>query len=80
LSKKWPMNEARDKFSQVVNKALSEGPQIVTRGGVEVAVILSMEEYAQLKKSLPSLTEFFRRSPLVGVELNLERDRTFPRD
>jgi len=74
------MSEARDKFSQVVNEALSEGPQIVTRRGEEVAVIISMEEYLRLKKSQPSLMEFFRGSPLVGVELDLDRDRTFPRE
>ena len=80
MAKKWQLQEARNRFSQVVNEALSDGPQVVTRRGEEVAVIISMEEYRWLKKSQPSLLEFFQRSPLVGVELDLERDQTFSRD
>jgi len=76
----WQLQEAKNRFSQVVNKALSEGPQIVTRRGEEVVVILSSDEYAKLKQSQSSLLEFFRQSPLVGVALDLERDRSMPRE
>jgi len=80
MTKKWPLQEAKNKFSQVVNEALVKGPQIVTRRGEEVVVIISKEEYGCLKKSQSNLSEFFQRSPLGGVELDLERDRTYPRD
>lgn len=80
MAKIWQLQEAKNKFSEVVNEALAKGPQVVTRRGEEVVVILSREEYGRLKKSQPSLLEFFRQSPLVGVELDLERDRTYPRD
>ena len=80
MVKKWQLQEAKNKFSQVVNEALVKGPQVVTRRGEEVVVIISKEEYGCLKKSQSNLSEFFRRSPLVGVELDLERDRTYPRD
>ena len=76
----WPLQDAKNRFSEVVNKALKEGPQTVTRHGEEVVVILSKAEYNQLKKSQTSLVEFFRQSPLVGVELDLERDSSLPRD
>ncbi len=76
----WQLQEAKNKFSEVVNKALKEGPQIITRRGEEVVVILSSDEYAELKKSQPTLLQFFRQSPLVGVELDLERDRSLPRE
>ncbi len=76
----WQLQEAKNRFSEVVNNALSDGPQIITRRGIEVAVILSSQEYARLKKSQSSLLEFFRRSPLVGVDLDLERDRSLPRE
>lgn len=75
----WQLQEAKQRFSELVNKALDEGPQVVTRRGEEVAVIVSKEEYQKLLKSQSSLLEFFRQSPLVGSELNLERDRSFPR-
>ncbi len=76
----WQLQEAKSKFSEVVNKALAEGPQIVTRHGEEIVVILSKADYARLRKSQTSLLEFFRQSPLVGVELDLERDQSLPRD
>jgi len=80
MAKKWQLQEARNRFSQVVNEALSDGPQVVTRRGEEDVVIISMEEYLRLKKYQPSLLEFFQRSSLVGGELDLERDQTFSRD
>ena len=80
MNKLWQLQEAKNKFSQVVDEALVKGPQVVTRRGEEVVVIISTEEYDRLKKSQSSLTDFFRQSPLVGVELDLNRDQTFPRD
>ncbi|HKH43602.1 MAG TPA: type II toxin-antitoxin system Phd/YefM family antitoxin [Thermoanaerobaculia bacterium] len=70
----WQIQEAKNKLSEVVEGALEEGPQILTRRGVEVAVVLSFSEYRELKKKQTSLLEFFQRSPLA--ELDLERDRS----
>ncbi len=75
----WQLQEAKNRFSEVVNRALAEGPQIVTRHGQEIVVILSKADYNRLRKSQTSLLEFFRASPLVGVELDLERDQSLPR-
>ena len=76
----WQLQEAKNRFSEMVNKALEEGPQTVTRHGEEVVIILSKAEYNRLVKSQTSLLEFFRQSPLVGIELELERDLSLPRD
>jgi antitoxin Phd len=76
----WQLQEAKNRFSEVVNKALTEGPQTVSRHGEEVVVILSKAEYSRLKKSQSSLLDFFRQSPLVGMDLDLERDQSLPRD
>ena len=76
----WQLQEAKNRFSEVVNKALEEGPQTVTRHGEEVVVILSKAEYARLLQSKISLLDFFRQSPLVGIDLDLERDQSLPRD
>lgn len=76
----WQLQEAKNRFSEVVNKALEEGPQTVTRHGEEIVVILSKAEYNRLLKSQTSLLDFFRQSPLVGIELDLERDQSLPRD
>ena len=80
MTKIWQLQEAKNKFSQVVNEALNKGPQVVTRRGKEIVVILSREDYGRLKKSQSGVVEFFQSSPLVGVELDLERDKTHPRE
>ncbi len=80
MKKIWQLQEAKNKFSQVVDEAIDQGPQVVTRRGEEVVVIISSKEYGRLKKSQTSLLDFFHQSPLVGIELDLERDRSFPRD
>jgi antitoxin Phd len=74
MERSWQIQEAKNKLSEVVEGAIASGPQILTRRGVEVAVVLSFAEYLQLKRKQTPLSEFFRRSPLG--ELDLERDRT----
>ncbi len=76
----WQLQEAKNRFSEVVNRALTEGPQTVTRHGEEIVVVLSKADYNRLKKSQGSLVEFFRQSPLVVVDIDLERDQSLPRD
>lgn len=76
----WQLQEAKNRFSEVVNRALTEGPQTVTRHGEEIVVVLSKADYNRLKKSQGSLVEFFRQSPLVGADIDLERDQSLPRD
>ena len=80
MTKIWQLQEAKNKFSQVVNEALDKGPQVVTRRGKEIVVILSREDYGRLKKSQSGVVEFFQNSPLVGVEIDTERDKTHPRE
>lgn len=76
----WQLQEAKNKFSRVVAEALQEGPQIITRHGVEVAVLLSYQEYKKLigssRQAQKKLSQFFRESPLVGEALDFSRDRS----
>jgi prevent-host-death family protein len=76
----WQLQEAKNRLSEVVNQELQEGPQHVTRRGEEVVVILSREEYQSLVASQTSLVDFFRKSPLRGNKLDLERDKSPVRD
>jgi len=74
----WQVQTAKARFSEVFRLARSEGPQRITRQGREGVVMLAEEQYDQLvgKSHQPtSLVEFFRQSPLVGIDLDLERDR-----
>jgi prevent-host-death family protein len=72
----WQLQEAKSKFSRLVNRALSEGPQIVTRHGEEVVVIVSMADYRRLTEGRRSLLDILLESPLLGSDLEIERDRT----
>jgi prevent-host-death family protein len=76
----WQLQDAKNRFSELVNRALDEGPQIVTRRGEEVVVVVSSKAYQKTIKAQTSLLEFFRQSPLLGVELDLARDHSFPRE
>jgi len=69
----WSVAAAKAKLSEVVNRALSEGPQLITRNGREAVVVVSVEEWARRTKRAGSLVEFFSRSPLRGSKLKLER-------
>jgi len=74
VQKTWQIQEAKNKLSEVVDDAIEQGPQVLTRRGEEVAVVLSYPEYLKLKKRSTPLSEFFRQSPLGEIEL--ERDRS----
>jgi antitoxin Phd len=79
----WQLQHARARFSEVLRLARTEGPQRITRRGKEGVVTISDEQYAALKaksRQPKSLVEFFRESPLVGVELDLARDKDTDRD
>ena len=78
----WPLQEAKDKFSHLVEKARKDGPQLVTTHGRETVVILSFEDYQKMKPAQGDLVDFFRRSPLVEStgEITLVRQKDKPRD
>ena len=70
----WQLQDAKNKLSQVIDMVLSDGPQVITRRGKEVAVILPVKDYKQMKESKCDLVDFFRKSPLVG-RLTYERNK-----
>ncbi len=75
----WSIQDAKNKFSQVVDDAHKAGPQIVTRRGVESVVIISVEDYKKMIKPDIDLIEFFKKSPLHGMELDVERSKDLSR-
>jgi len=75
MSNRWKISEAKSKFSQVIDKVLNEGPQIITRNKVDTAVILTIKEFNRLKsKGNPSLIDLFVNSPVRGLELEIKRE------
>jgi prevent-host-death family protein len=72
----WQLQEAKNKLSKVVAEAMQQGPQIITRHGVEVAIVLSYEEYRRLVASKEKLSDFFRQSPLAASDIDLSREKS----
>jgi antitoxin Phd len=74
----WNLAEAKNRLSEVVNLALTEGPQTITRRN-DTVVLLSAEKYAELTGKKPDFKEYLLRG--VGLdELDLTRDRSPMRD
>jgi prevent-host-death family protein len=72
---RWQLQEAKQRFSELVRHARSHGPQVVTRHGEEVAVIVSIEEYRRLTDDLPSFKELLLAAPdLDALEISRSRD------
>lgn len=77
----WQIQEAKQKFSEVVDRAIDEGPQTISRRGVEVAVVIALDEYRRLKGEHQDLRDFLLdpNGPDLSV-LDLERRKDLPRD
>jgi antitoxin Phd len=75
----WQLQDAKSKFSEVVELALVHGAQIVTRRGKKAVVVIPFEEYERLTHHSGSLAQFLLASPLAGTELSIERDKSLPR-
>jgi prevent-host-death family protein len=77
----WQLQEAKNKFSQVVREAQEHGPQIITVHGKEAAVVLSAEEYSTLKQVRKgSFLKFMQSSPWAEIDLDIERSKDTGRD
>jgi prevent-host-death family protein len=70
---RWQLQEAKQRFSELVRHARADGPQVVTRHGEEVAVVVSIEEYRRLTDELPSFKDFLLAAPDLDV---LDMDRS----
>ena len=78
-TQRWTVAEAKAKFSQVIQRAMSEGPQTITRKGRTAAVVVGAEEWQRKTQRIGSLAEFFAASPLRGSGLKIRRLKERPR-
>ncbi len=81
----WQLQDAKSKFSQLVENAMQHEPQIVTKHGNNAVVIISFEDYKKITHPKTAghktdLVTFLRDSPLMGAELDISRNRELPRD
>ena len=70
----WQVQQAKARFSELLERALKEGPQTVTRHGKPVAVMVPVEEYRRLRRRRKSLKALLASAPLEGVEIVRSRD------
>lgn len=59
----WQLQTAKQHFSELVERARNEGPQVVTKHGKDAVVVVSAEDYQRLSDGEPSLVEFIRSAP-----------------
>ena len=73
----WKLEDAKARFSEVVRRASTDGPQLVTVRGKEAAVILDPEDYRRLvaQPEEVSLTDFLATLDFSGIDLEREIDR-----
>ena len=79
MGARWQLQQAKNRFSEVVDRAIREGPQTVTRHGRDAVVIVSANEFRRAselaERQRQSLAEFLMHSPLRGSKLRIRRSR-----
>jgi prevent-host-death family protein len=73
--RRWQLQDAKARLSEVVRSAQS-GPQEITLRGEAAVVVLAKGDYDRLRGRKDSFVAFLRRSPLAGVRIDVERDRS----
>jgi prevent-host-death family protein len=76
----WQVQEAKQRFSEVLRAAESGEPQIVTKHGEEVAVLIDIAEYRRLRGESMTLMEYLRVDASAEADFEVERARDLPRD
>ena len=83
MNRRWQMQEAKARFAELVRKAGTEGPQVVTHRGEDTAVVLSIDEYKRLQQPKKSFVDHLFSGPKLDdeiVDMINERPRDMGRD
>jgi len=76
---RWQVQDAKQRFSELIRSAHADGPQIVTRHGAEIAVVIDIADYRHLKGETVDFKNYLRSGPDFD-DLDLERISGRPRD
>lgn len=80
MNSAWQLQEAKSKLSELIDRAIDDGPQHITRHGKDAVVVLSALTYKKLTRRDFNLFDYFQNSPMRGADLDLERVEEFSRD
>jgi antitoxin Phd len=71
--KSWPVQDAKARFSELLNTCLREGPQVVTKRGADTAILVPMDNWRRLQRSSrPTLKDLLLADePTVAIGLPL---------
>lgn len=72
----WQIQEAKARFSEMVERTLKDGPQTVTRHGKPVAVLIPAEQYRRLRSKGKSFKAMLASAPLDGVTIKRSKELT----
>lgn len=74
----WQVQDAKQRFSELIRRAHSDGPQVVTRHGEEIAVVIDIADYRRLKGETADFKDYLRAGPDFD-DLDLSRTDEGPR-
>ena len=76
---RWQVQDAKQRFSELIRTARDDGPQVVTRHGEEIAVVIDIADYRRLKGETLEFKDYLRSGPGFD-DLDLERAAERPRN
>lgn len=76
----WQLQEAKARFSELVNEVVKDGYQTITKNGHPVVVVMSHKEFEKMNKPKNTLGEFLSESPFSLFDLEIERDKAPDRE
>jgi len=71
----WTHEEAKNSFDSLMEEALAQHAQIIELKNQQKVIVISLENYKKTLKPKNTLVDFFKKSPLYDLPLNLERDK-----
>lgn len=80
MADQWQLQDAKNRFSEVVERALNHGAQIITRRGKKVVVVVPYQDYERMNRPATNLAEFLLRSPFAESGVFVDRDKSHSRE
>ena len=78
--KTWQLQDAKAKFSKLVDEVIEDGYHTITRNGQPVVIVISKKDFEKYLRSTETLIDFFQRAPFPDFDLNLTRDKDTGRE